>query len=57
MRACKEMLPQKLKTGNRNSKERDSKMEINWQRKTSMPRTDLGMRGRELSSCFGKRAL
>ena len=57
MRACKEMLPQKLKTGNRNSKERDSKMGINWQRKTSMPRTDLGMRGRELSSCFGKRAL
>jgi hypothetical protein len=49
-------LPQKLKTRNRNSKERDSKMGINWKRETSMPGTDLGMRRRELSSCFRKRA-
>jgi hypothetical protein len=50
-------LPQKLKTSNRNSKERDSKMGINWKRETSMPGTDLGLRRREFSSCFGKRAV
>ena len=57
MRACKEMLPQKLKTGNRNSKERDSKMGINWKRETSVPGTNVSMRCKELSSCFRKRAL
>jgi hypothetical protein len=57
MTDCEGMLSQKLKTGNRNSKERESKMGINWKRETRMPGTDLGMRGRELSSCFRKRAV
>jgi hypothetical protein len=50
-------LPQKLKTGNRNSKERNSKMGINWKRETRVPGTDLGMRRKEFSSCFRKRAV
>jgi len=57
MTACEEMLSQELKIENRNSKERDSKMGINWKRETSMLGTDLGMRRRELSSCFRKRAV
>jgi hypothetical protein len=57
MRACEEMLPQKLKTGNRNSKERNSNVGINWKRETNIPETDLRMRRRELSGCFRKRAV
>ena len=57
MTHCEEMLSQELKTGNRNSKEWDSNIEINWKRETSMPGTDLGMRRREFSSCFRKRAV
>jgi hypothetical protein len=57
MTHCEEMLSQELKTGNRNSKERDRKMGVNWKRETSVPGTDLGMRRRDLSSCFRKRAV
>jgi hypothetical protein len=57
MTACEGMLSQKLKTGNRNSKEWDSNIGINWRRETSVLGTDLRVRRRELSSCFRKRAV
>ena len=30
---------------------------INWKRETTVPETDLGMRRRELRTCFRKRAV
>jgi len=56
MTAFEEMLSQELKTGNRNSKERDSNIGINWKREASVPGTDLRMRS-EFGSYFRKRAV
>jgi hypothetical protein len=50
-------LPQELKAGNRNSKERDSNTGINWRRETNMPGTNLEMSHWELSGCRRKRAV
>jgi len=57
MTAFEEMLSQELKTGNRNSKERDSNIGINWKREASVPGTDLRMRSAEFGSYFRKRAV